>query len=130
MSQSNLEKLTRLYDGWGAGDWTDTSIFDPHAVGVFPDPTPSVQYGMQAMGTYMRRFLDSWEDIRMEAEDFHQAGDSVVVRVHRIAAGKTSGVPLDDRVFHVWTFRGGTVVRMELFEREVDALEAVGLRQK
>src|SRR3954462_12169970 len=92
MSQGNLEKLRRLYDAWGAGDWTDTSIFDLHAVGVFPDPTPSVQHGMQAMGTYMRRFLDSWEDMRMEAEDFRQVGDSFVVRVHRIAAGKTSGI--------------------------------------
>ncbi len=84
---------------------------------------------MEALSEYMRRFLESWDDLRMEATDYRAAGDSFVVQVHRIAAGKRSGVPLEDRTFHVWTFRGGVVIRVEVFDRESDALEAVGLRE-
>ncbi len=129
MSQENLDALKRLYERWGAGDWADASVFDTHAVGVFPDLSPRGIYGLEALSEYMRRFLESWDDLRMEATDYRAAGDSFVVQVRRIAAGKRSGVPLEDRTFHVWTFRGGVVIRVEVFDRESDALEAVGLRE-
>jgi ketosteroid isomerase-like protein len=129
MSQENLDVLRGVYKRWAAGDWTDNSIFDPHAVAVFPDPTPRAHYGLNALAEYMRRFLESWDDLRMEATDYREAGDSFVVRVHRIATGSGSGVALEDHAFHVWTFRGRKAIRLEGFEEETDALEAAGLSE-
>jgi ketosteroid isomerase-like protein len=37
-------------------------------------------------------------------------------------------VPAEFRYFQVWTFRGGSVIRIESIRDRDDALEAVGLR--
>jgi ketosteroid isomerase-like protein len=129
MPQERLNLLKRHYAGWAAGDWTDNSIFDPHAVGVFPDPAPQAQYGLEALAAYMRRFLDSWDDIRMEGTEVREAGDSYVVRVRLVATGSGSGVQIENELFHVWTFRGRRVVRLEVYDREREALDAAGLRE-
>ncbi len=129
MSQEVLDALKAHYERWAVGDWSDGSIFDPFAVGVFPDPTPRPHYGIAAMSDYWRRFLEGWDDIRMGAESYRQVGDSFVVGVHRTATGSASGLSLEDRVFHVWTFRAGKAIRMELFDGEAEALEAAGLSE-
>jgi ketosteroid isomerase-like protein len=129
MSQENLNTLKGLYERWAAGDWSDNSIFDRHAVGVFPDPTPRAHYGLNALADYMRRFLESWDDVHMEGTDYREAGDSFVVRIHRVAKGRGSGVQVEDHAFHVWTFRGRRAIRLEVFDRKVEALAAVGLRE-
>jgi ketosteroid isomerase-like protein len=129
MSQERLNLLKRHYEGWAAGDWTDSSIFDPYAVGVFPDPAPQAQYGLEALAAYMRRFLDSWDDIRIKGTEFREAGDSYVVRVRLVATGSGSGLQIENELFHVWTFRGRRVVRLEVYDREREALEAAGLSE-
>jgi ketosteroid isomerase-like protein len=45
------------------------------------------------------------------------------------ATGQTGGVPVDALVAHVWTVRGGEVVRFETFGSREEALEAAGLRE-
>jgi ketosteroid isomerase-like protein len=127
MSQENLEALMRFYERWAAGDWTDTSLFDPHIVGILPDPSPTAYYGVEALAAYARRFLEPWEDVRMEATSYRESDNTVLVAVRRIARGKASGVEIDDRAIHAWTFRGKAAIRLEVFERESEALEAAGL---
>ena len=77
----------------------------------------------------MRRFLDSWDDIRIEASNYREAGDSFLVWARITGTGKRSGVGIERDVFHVWTFRDRWVVRMEFFDREANALEAAGLSE-
>jgi hypothetical protein len=38
-------------------------------------------------------------------------------------------VPVEDQAFHVWTLRGGKVIRLDVFDAEHEALEAVCLRE-
>jgi hypothetical protein len=130
MSRPSAEALDALkahYTRWQVGDWTDGSIFDAYAVGVFPDPTPHPQYGREAMRTYMRRFLEGWKDIRIEADSFRSIGDTFLVEVQLIGTGRESGLSTQDRAFHVWTFRGTKAVRLDFFSRESDARQAAGL---
>ena len=131
MSRENLAALRRIYEGWAAGNmWAGASLYDPHVVYVSQaaDLDPGPHYGLEAFTDFARRFLASWEDWRIEAEDYREAGDSFVVRVRRSAVGKGSHVQLEDHAFQVWTFRGGRVIRLEVFEQETEALEAVGPR--
>jgi ketosteroid isomerase-like protein len=129
MSEENLDALKAVYERWAVGDWSDNSKFDPHAVGVLFDPTPEAHYGLNALADYMQRFLESWDNLRMEGTDYREAGDSVVVRTHMVATGRGSGLEVDHYVFHVWTFRGRSAIRLESFERESEALEAAGLSE-
>ena len=63
----------------------------------------------------------------MEATEYREAGDSFVVSVRRFARGSGSGVEVADEAFHVWTFRGHRAIRIDVFDREAEALEAAGL---
>jgi ketosteroid isomerase-like protein len=75
----------------------------------------------------MQGFLRIGTASFIEAQEFIGAGDSVVVGVHQHAAGKRSGTPVDMRYFHVWTFRGGAVIRIESVREREEALEAAGM---
>jgi hypothetical protein len=77
----------------------------------------------------MRGFLAQWQDWRIEAREFREAGDTFMVRVRRIGVGKGSEAPVEDQAFHLWTFRGHKVIRVEIFARESEALEAAGLEE-
>lgn len=133
MSRENVETLRRCYEHWGEGDWSEPPIplYDAHVVYISQEnePEPGPHYGLDAFSDYFRRFLASWDDLRIEASEFREQGDSVVVRVYRSAVGRESGLPIGDEAFHVWTFRGGRVIRMEVFIEEAEALEVVGLSE-
>jgi ketosteroid isomerase-like protein len=132
MSLENVEALRRVYGEWGRGRFrAGSELYDPWVVLVlrpqFPDA--GAYLGPEGIRGYMRRFLEDWEDAVIEAEEFIDAGDSVVVGVHQRAAGKGSGIPVDMRYFQVWTFRGGAVIRIESIREREEALEAAGMRE-
>jgi ketosteroid isomerase-like protein len=130
MSEQNVEALKRVYAGWGRGDFSvEESLFDPYMVGVYPDPEPIPQYGLEAVREYMRQFGRTFDDMRFEATRFRAASGTVVVDVRRFGIGRQSGVTLEDKVFHVCTFRGGRIIRIDVFDREGQALEAAGLSE-
>jgi ketosteroid isomerase-like protein len=94
----------------------------------FPDA--GVYLGPEQIATYTRRdLLASWADFIIEAEDFIDAGDSVVVQVHQRGVGLSSGVVTELRYFMVWTFRGDAIIRIESIQGREEALETVGLRE-
>jgi ketosteroid isomerase-like protein len=88
-----------------------------------------VYCGPDEVARYMRDvFLVEWESAVIAGEEFVDAGDSIVVRVHQRATGRQSGTPVQMRYFQVWTFRGASVIRIESVIERADALEAAGLR--
>jgi ketosteroid isomerase-like protein len=106
-------------------------LYDPHVLLVlrreFPDS--GVYRGVEEIGSYMREhFLADFADLRIVAEEFLEAGDSVVVRVHQQATGPGSGAPVAMRYYQLWTLRGPSVIRIESVMERDDALDAVGLR--
>jgi ketosteroid isomerase-like protein len=128
MAGENLAALERLYDGWARGDMTAaTPLLDELFVYV-PQDTDldrGPHYGVEASNRYMRRFLEGWDEWRIEATGYREVGDTVIADVHRTGKGK-SGVTVDDRAYHVWTFRGGTAIRLDVLTSEADALATVG----
>jgi ketosteroid isomerase-like protein len=130
MSQENVKPLRRIYEGWAQGDFlVGGSLFDPYMVAVYPDPEPKPQYGLEAVRQYMRQFLGTFGSLRFEAKRFREGDGSVVVDVRRSGVGKQSGLALEDVAFHVVTFRGRRIIRIDVFTREDEALEAAGLSE-
>ena len=127
MSTDHLAALKVLYERWSAGDWSPTDLFDEHAVGFFPDPSPRPIYGLDALREYWRRFLPDWNDFRIEATHFREAENTIIAWVRRSGTGAASGAPVEDHALHVWTFRGAKVVRMDVYADEAEALAAAGL---
>ncbi len=132
MPQENVEIVRRIYGEWGRGRFqAGSELFDPWVLLVlrpeFPDA--GTYLGSEEIRGYMRVFLEDWDHAVIEGEEFIGAGDTVVVGVHQQADGKGSGIPTDMRYFHVWTFRGGRVIRIESVRERGEALEVAGLSE-
>jgi ketosteroid isomerase-like protein len=131
VSQQHVETVRRIYDRWGRGDFrAGVDLYDPEIVLVlrpeFPDA--GTYLGPEQIRRYMREdFLADLEGAFLAGEEFLDAGDSVVVRVHQYATGTRSGASVGMRYYQVWTFRGRAVVRLESIKEREDALEAAGL---
>ena len=85
--------------------------------------------GTEGIGEFTRGYLDAWTNLTFAAEELIEAENSVVVAVQQRGVGTGSGAPTAWRGFHVWTFRGPSVIRLEVFPSRAEALEAVGLRE-
>jgi ketosteroid isomerase-like protein len=130
MSQENVETVRRIYEDWGRGEFeAGTELYDPHVLLVlrpeFPDS--GAYCGPHEIRKYMvEDFLADFQGVEIGGEEFLDAGDSVVVRVHQRATGTESGAPVEMRYYQVWTFRGRSVIRIESISERAEALEAVG----
>jgi len=132
MSQENVDTVRGVYARWSQGDFrARIELLDPLVLFVmrpeFPDA--GTYLGLERLGEYTRGFLEPWTRLTIEAEEITDAGDSVVAAVGQRGVGDGSGAPTAFRYFHVWSFRGGKVIRLECVRQRAEALEAVGLRE-
>jgi ketosteroid isomerase-like protein len=75
----------------------------------------------------LRDTSDSFENFRLDPEQFFEHADKIVVILSMTGRGRTSGVPVEERIAHLWTLRDGLAVELRAFTDPADALEAAGL---
>ena len=129
MREGNLETLRAVYERWSAGDFgAGASVFDPASVFILsPDfPDPGIYVGPDAVVSYMRNFLEPWENLTITALEFSVFGDTVVVEVRQQGKGRLSGADTGFNYFQIWTFRGETLTRLENLMTREEAMAAVG----
>jgi ketosteroid isomerase-like protein len=133
MSQENVELLKRGLEAFARGDIAAVLELLAPDVDITSDAL-----GLSGGGSYLghdgfvratRETLEAFEDYRIDGEEFIDAGEDVVVLVHISGRGRGSGIPVDMRLVHVWTVRGGKGIRARTFENKEAALEALGLRE-
>jgi uncharacterized protein len=92
------------------------------------EPTQSLNggrhHGFQAVRQAIEAQLDVFDQFVIEPEGFFEHGERVAVPVRQRARGGASGVEVEIRIGHLWTVRGGKVVRLEVFPARDDAREA------
>jgi len=129
MSWENLDLIKHVYRAWEDGDLrAGRELLDASLTTVWAEgfPTAGTYQGPSEHANAMREWLGEWDEFQLEAEDFVDAGDSVVVPFRVRARGRASGAWVERRWAHVWTLRQGTVVRFEVHLDVRRALEAVG----
>jgi uncharacterized protein len=129
VSHENVEIVRAVYDCWRRGDFRAT------ANKVAPDFEWKQVHGVVEPGSHvgadasraLRSIFEVYEDLRVEAEEYVDAGDTIVVvaRAHGTARG--SGLHMDQRLAFVWTVREGKPVQMEQYPNREGALKAVDL---
>jgi ketosteroid isomerase-like protein len=72
--------------------------------------------------------VEPFESHRIEAEEFIEAGDQVIVPATAYAQGR-DGLEVKARTAIVYTIRDGAIVRMCMYQDLQEALEAVGLSE-
>src|SRR5215204_6014447 len=134
MSQDNVEVVRSIYTAWERGDFTSAEWAHPAIEYVAADgPAPGSATGLAGMAEVFRDWLGTWEDWRVEAEEYRDlGGGGVLVLFHFSARGKSSGLDVGQistkgaSLFHV---RGGKVTKLVQYFDRAKAFEAVGLRE-
>ena len=121
-----LAELREVYRHWGAGDWSPR--FDFYAADMewgwspeFPD-IAGVYVDKETPNKRLITWLNTWDTWYCDAEDYIIRGDVVVVLTRYRGRGKGSGLCVDVEGAHVWKFREGQAVRLEVFADRTRAL--------
>jgi ketosteroid isomerase-like protein len=92
-------------------------------------PDQGIYKGEDGVRKLFEAYWAAFESLSIEAEEFIDAGAEVVAVVRVRGRGRESGVDVDARGPHIWSFRDGKVVGFMLYQDMEEALEAVGLSE-
>jgi uncharacterized protein len=130
MSQENVETVKTFTELFAAGDrssWRD--YFDPDVIWDTSEsamPAAGTYRGHEGVERFFRDWLGTWSDYAIEAREFIDAGDSVIVVFHQSGTGRGSGVRTERDFVGVYDLEDSKVVRYRQYESLADALEAAG----
>jgi hypothetical protein len=95
---SNVALVRAIHADWERGDFTHSDWAHPEIEFVFADgPSPGSWKGLAAMRATMREYLSTWQNARLEAEEYRELDDERVLVLNReYGRGKTSGLDTSD----------------------------------
>jgi ketosteroid isomerase-like protein len=132
MSQENVVIVREAWESFLGGDREKTAqLVDPEV--EFHGTVGGLQEGEIARGqsqidqTFEAEDLEAWEGRRLEAEEFIDAGENVVVLLHEYRRGRGSGVELEAETAVVFAVSGGRVVRIQGYMDRVQPSKPPGL---
>ena len=129
MSQTDIEVLEGIYARWADGNFWSFESFDEDVQARWATEVPDMgtSEGIDGLAELLRSWLQAWQACRIEAEEFHDAGDRVVafVRVHARGSGSEIDVEMENA--HVWTMRDGQALAIRAYSDRARAMRAVGL---
>lgn len=131
MSRENVELVRRGYELFEEGRLDevaalfslDSDIADAGGLGI-AGTAAGRRFGPAGFLEATRDTAEAFDEYRVEAEDFIEAGESVIVPTRISGRGRESGVDMEMHVVHLWTLRDGKVVRGDVYRTVDEALEA------
>jgi ketosteroid isomerase-like protein len=103
--------------------------FDPQVEWDFSElPDGKVVRGVDELRDYWATLVDTWEELRVEVEEFLDGPVADVTLVRLVAKARTSGLRFDDPAALVWESAEGKVRRVRFTHDRAAALEAAGLK--
>jgi len=135
MSRENVELVRQMYDAWEKGDFSQhPEVWDPEVRSgrVMSADTDGVGLagewqGLDGLVANVRLWLDAWQDLRVEATEFLDGGNTVVALTRQTGRALGSGLPLDREMADVWEIRDGRVIAVHFYWDRDIALAAAGL---
>jgi ketosteroid isomerase-like protein len=134
MSQENVEIVRAQYASFGqlaeSGEvrsWV-LSYFDPNCE-YRPVEEVDAVCGHQALIGWTKRWLEAWSSYSDTVEEIIDGGEIVVAAISITGRGRTSGIEVRQRFFHVFEMHEGRILRLREYLDRDSALEAAGLRE-
>jgi ketosteroid isomerase-like protein len=132
MSQENVDKARAFIEAYNRRDF-DAAVesFDPEIDWILPAHQSSDSCrGPDQIKRFWEGIDETFDTLRLDPQEFLDAGDRVVTRLHHYGRGKGSGIAIDEELYHqVATFHAGKIVRLEYFVEWSEALAAAGLSE-
>lgn len=127
----NVELLRAAYEAFNeTGEIVGGHLapdFEMHQASSIIDSAGTF-HGPDAFQGVLRELREAFDDFRTEAEEFIEAPTGEILVLVRVRGrGRGSGAEMDNRIAHVWTFRGAKATRMVAYEESAEARAAVGL---
>jgi ketosteroid isomerase-like protein len=133
VSQENVERVRAFIAAFNRGDF-DAAVqyFDRDVDWVLPARQRSDSCrGTEAVKRFWSGLDETFEELRLEPQEFVDAGDHVATRLRFSGRGKGSGAELDAEMYHqVVTFRDGRMTRIEYVVTWGEALAAAGVAER
>jgi uncharacterized protein len=129
MSQENVDIIRRGYEHFRVSGEIRAHpdlVWDVSRLGW---PGQQIYSGPEGANQFNAEWVDAWDDWELEVEDCVDAGERVVVIVNQRGRSKATGIPVDMRFAHVWSFRDGLAFKMQMYASVEEALEAAGLSE-
>src|SRR3954454_17680010 len=132
MSKENFETVRAAMDAWNRGDWDEA--LKAAAPDVQLDNSSNtgewrgVHRGPDEVKGMWKKFVEPWESVRFEIDEFIDAGEHVVTRQTAQFTGR-DGIQVETHTGWFWTFHHGVLTSLFASNELDDALEAAGLRE-
>jgi ketosteroid isomerase-like protein len=127
MSEENVRRTGDFIAAYNRRDF-DAAVqyFDPEIDWVLPEHQRSDSCrGPEEIRRFWEGLDETFEELRLDPQEFVDAGERVAVRLRFYGRGRGSGAELDTEMYHqVTTFQDGTMVRIEYFDAWGEALDA------
>jgi ketosteroid isomerase-like protein len=132
MSEANVELVRAQYasfdqitEGGEVHSWV-FGYFDPNCEYRPVEEVDAIR-GHEALIEWTERWLAAWSTYSDQVEEIIDGGEIVVAAVSISGRGRTSGVEIRQRFFHVFEMREGRIFRLREYLDRDSALEAAGL---
>jgi ketosteroid isomerase-like protein len=128
MSQENVETLKRAFDAFASGDLeTVFGFIDPaFQINDRVIGSPSAR-GPDALIANAAEVREAVGDVSWEPREIVDLGDRALVKVHVAGAGQHTSLPIHGDVGHIYTFRDGKAVKLDIFRTWDEARRVAGL---
>jgi ketosteroid isomerase-like protein len=88
-------------------------------------PDRQTRHGKAGIKELFDSYMEAFDALRLDPEEFIAAGDQIVVSLHQRIRGKGSGAEFEGRIVHVWTMRDGAAFQLRIFGDKEQALETL-----
>lgn len=125
MTDSIAELLERGYAALQRGDLDAMlKLLDPEVeIRDRPEsPDAGVYHGREGVLEALGLNEDAFESFELEPERFVEMGAHVVVILIMRVRGRESGVPVEERIAHLWSVRDGRATRLQVYTDPDDAI--------
>jgi ketosteroid isomerase-like protein len=131
MARSNVEIIKEAHERLAAeGEDAMLEYIHPEFVGVAPPELsvePQTYRGPAGFKRWFDSFHDAVDEVRIEPEEFIEAGELVVTPSRIVIRGHESGIEVAQKVTWVWSLRDGLAIRVDAYVDKETALRTLGI---
>jgi ketosteroid isomerase-like protein len=132
MSQENVEIIKRSLATFEQGG-LDASLrfYDPEVTWeeARDEPEAEIYRGHDGLRALEEKWLVPFDDLRIEPEEFIDAGEAVVMPYRFRGRERSSGTVITAPETWVFWLRNGKISEVREYRHKAEALEAVGLEE-
>jgi hypothetical protein len=127
MSSANVQILRDAYNAFARQDVPSVmAAFHDDIEWDAPDSIPfgGSYHGHDGVGSFFSQMAEYWEELRVEPQEFIDAGETIVVLIR--LSGKGAGGSMDSKSLHLWRMRDGKAATFQEYPDTARVLQALG----